>query len=249
MARNKYPEDKKNSPFASALRNLMLEKGATQEDLAKVTNKTRQTVSQYTNGISEPGYDTLVKIADYFHVSTDYLLGRTKDPSRQPCAADKLGLEQVHIDILSLVTEINNSEGHYGTNGSYVLSEKMKQLLPILKANRFLEEYSRENVGIDKPGDESANALATIVFSRLFLQFIGDMMNAVQQNGNILRDYDSVCTNGAIPESQPSNSTKLDALSAGYELIPYQDYIRFKSCEIAKHIDRYLMQRYLNGND
>lgn len=92
MARNKYPEDKRNSPFASALRELMAEKGTTQEDLAKVTKKTRQTVSQYTNGISEPSYETLVKIADYFDVSTDYLLGRTEEPSRQPCAVDDLGL-------------------------------------------------------------------------------------------------------------------------------------------------------------
>lgn len=100
MARNKYPEDKKGSPFASALRKLMRERGTTQEDLAKVTDKTRQTVSQYTNGISEPGYDTLVKIADFFNVSTDYLLGRTNEPSRQPCAADELGLSQANIDFL-----------------------------------------------------------------------------------------------------------------------------------------------------
>lgn len=100
MARNKYPKDNKSSPFASALRKLMTERGTTQEDLAKVTGKTRQTVSQYTNGISEPGYDTLVKIADYFDVSIDYLLGRTEDPNRHPCAADELGLSQTNIDFL-----------------------------------------------------------------------------------------------------------------------------------------------------
>lgn len=93
MARNKTPiAEKYNAPFPTALRKLMEERGETQENIAKAAEKTRQTVSQYANGISEPSYETLVKIADYFNVSVDYLLGRTEDPSRKPCAADELGL-------------------------------------------------------------------------------------------------------------------------------------------------------------
>lgn len=69
--------EKYHSPFAQAIRQLMEEQGITQDTLAKETRRSRQTVSQYVNGISEPGYDTLVKIADYFGVSTDYLLGRS----------------------------------------------------------------------------------------------------------------------------------------------------------------------------
>lgn len=68
--------EKYNSPFAKSIRELMIVQGTTQDALAEKIGKTRQTVSQYVNGISEPGYDTLVKIADYFSVSTDYLLGR-----------------------------------------------------------------------------------------------------------------------------------------------------------------------------
>lgn len=93
MARNKISvEEKYNAPFPTTLRRLMEERNKTQETIAKMTGKTRQTVSQYVNGISEPGYDVLVKIADYFNVSIDYLLGRTGDPNRTPCAADDLGL-------------------------------------------------------------------------------------------------------------------------------------------------------------
>jgi transcriptional regulator with XRE-family HTH domain len=69
--------EKYNSPFAKSIRELMSEQGTTQDVLAEKIGKTRQTVSQYVNGISEPGYDTLVKIADHFGVSTDYLLGRS----------------------------------------------------------------------------------------------------------------------------------------------------------------------------
>lgn len=107
MARNKTTIDEKyNAPFPTQLRNLMDTKGETQEGLAKAVGKTRQTVSQYVNGISEPGYDTLVKIADYFDVSIDYLLGRTQDPARLPCATDELGISH---DVISRFKELNDN--------------------------------------------------------------------------------------------------------------------------------------------
>ena len=92
MARNKNQDDSYNASFPSALRRLLQERGETQGDIAAATGKTRQTVSQYYNGISEPSYDTLVKIADHFDVSLDYLLGRTKEPYMNPSAVDDLGL-------------------------------------------------------------------------------------------------------------------------------------------------------------
>jgi len=109
MPRNKYPDDKSHNPFASALRKLMTERDIKQEGLAKITGKTRQTISQYTNGISEPGYETLVKIADYFDVSTDFLLGRTTDPNRSPCATDDLGLTPDFIDWIVNMNENENT--------------------------------------------------------------------------------------------------------------------------------------------
>lgn len=77
MARRKKTVNEKfSAPFAKNISELMREQGITQEEIAAKIGKTRQTVSQYVNGISEPGYDTLVKIADHLGVSTDYLLGR-----------------------------------------------------------------------------------------------------------------------------------------------------------------------------
>lgn len=83
MARNKTTIDAKyNAPFPTRLRKLMEASGETQDSLSKVAKKTRQTISQYVNGISEPGYDTLIKIAEHFRVSVDYLLGRTDTKSQ-----------------------------------------------------------------------------------------------------------------------------------------------------------------------
>ena len=43
-------------------------------------NLTQNTVSRYETGEREPGIAELVRIADYFHISVDYLLERTDNP-------------------------------------------------------------------------------------------------------------------------------------------------------------------------
>ncbi|WP_062048297.1 helix-turn-helix domain-containing protein [Bacillus sp. JCM 19034] len=48
-----------------------------QEDVAKEIGVSRATYGHYEIGRTEPDNETLKKLADYFNVSTDYLLGRT----------------------------------------------------------------------------------------------------------------------------------------------------------------------------
>lgn len=68
--------------FGTILKNLRLEKEMTQEELGKILNKTKNNISQYETGKREPDNETLRKIADYFNVSIDYLLGKSsvRDP-------------------------------------------------------------------------------------------------------------------------------------------------------------------------
>ena len=40
----------------------------------------QNTVSRYESGKREAGYNELIKIADYFNISIDYLLERTDNP-------------------------------------------------------------------------------------------------------------------------------------------------------------------------
>jgi transcriptional regulator with XRE-family HTH domain len=48
----------------------------TQKQLAEALNLFPSALGNYIQGTREPDYDTLVRMADYFHMSTDYLLGR-----------------------------------------------------------------------------------------------------------------------------------------------------------------------------
>jgi transcriptional regulator with XRE-family HTH domain len=52
-----------------------------QEDLAQKIGIARTTYAMYEQGKREPDYETLQKLADFFEVSTDYLLGRTDNPN------------------------------------------------------------------------------------------------------------------------------------------------------------------------
>jgi len=64
--------------FADKLRNLRDEASISREELATKTGITYAALSKYETGEREPDFKTLRKIAQYFDVSIDYLLGNSK---------------------------------------------------------------------------------------------------------------------------------------------------------------------------
>lgn len=64
--------------FAQRLRELRTGKGLSQLLLAQALNVDRTTVVNWECGKREPDFEMLVKIADYFDVTCDFLLGRTE---------------------------------------------------------------------------------------------------------------------------------------------------------------------------
>lgn len=63
------------------LRQLRKDAKRTQQQMADVLGITQQAYAAYENDKSSPPKDVLEKIADYFHVTTDYLLGREEKSS------------------------------------------------------------------------------------------------------------------------------------------------------------------------
>ena len=66
------------SGFSQRLVQLRLDQGLTQEQLAQRLFVSRTALGQYERGEREPNLEILVRIAEYFNVSVDYLLGRTE---------------------------------------------------------------------------------------------------------------------------------------------------------------------------
>ena len=59
------------------LKKLRAEHRVTQKQLADVISVSQQSINKYENHNIEPDIDTLIKIADYFNTSVDYLIGHT----------------------------------------------------------------------------------------------------------------------------------------------------------------------------
>lgn len=66
--------EKKNK-LGENLKQLRLEQKLTQQQLAMLLNLSLKTLSHWETGYTEPSLDQLIALADYFHVSTDELLG------------------------------------------------------------------------------------------------------------------------------------------------------------------------------
>jgi len=65
------------------IRELRRARHITQLKMAMDLNMSQNTISRYESGDREPGIAELICIADYFHVSIDYLVGRTDDPAME----------------------------------------------------------------------------------------------------------------------------------------------------------------------
>lgn len=77
--------------FGQRLKSLMEERNLTQRRLSAELNIAISTLNGYANDYREPDFKTLMELARFFHVSTDYLLGNTDvagpvDISRTPGA-------------------------------------------------------------------------------------------------------------------------------------------------------------------
>lgn len=70
-----------NDSFPRIITLLRTERNITQKDAARDLNISQALLSHYERGARECGLDFLIKIADYYGVSCDYLLGRTSERS------------------------------------------------------------------------------------------------------------------------------------------------------------------------
>lgn len=65
-----------NNIFGERLKILRKENHLNQEEIAKILGCTQRKISYMEQGVTEPDLQSLVKLADYFGVSIDFLCGR-----------------------------------------------------------------------------------------------------------------------------------------------------------------------------
>lgn len=96
------------------LRQLRQENGLRQEQVARLVGADRSSISAWETDSRQPSYQSLVRLAEVYNVSTDFLLGRT--------GGRPLDLSGLTISEVTLITEL---------------------VAEMTAKNKRLEEYSR----------------------------------------------------------------------------------------------------------
>lgn len=75
--------------FPTRIKNLRESRRIYQREIAEALGVTTRAYQFYESGRSEPNIKTLIAIADYYHVSIDYLVGRTDVPDLNTTRAEE----------------------------------------------------------------------------------------------------------------------------------------------------------------
>ena len=126
--------------FATRLRDLMKNAKATQQDVAAAVGTTRQAISQYADGSVQPNIEKLYKIAEFFKVSADYLLGMsdiTTSDVDDKAINQILGLSEKAISLLK--EKVDDMLCLYGTsNFNEIIGQHTIPIYQVI--NLLLEE-------------------------------------------------------------------------------------------------------------
>lgn len=93
--------------FGEFLAELRKEKGFLQKEVAAYLNMTVATVSNYEKGVHSPDLITLSKLADFYNVSTDYLLQRTKYKASIDSLNKELSADYTVGDLMNTTLELD----------------------------------------------------------------------------------------------------------------------------------------------
>ena len=176
-----------NTDFARIITLLRKEKKISQKQAAEDMGVSQGLLSHYENGKRECGLDFVVRAAEYYNVSCDYLLGRSPEPEGKTISVDELpGEEQSQRDRVSpgtimvafnkklIQNSLNVVFGLMGKTGSATVIKEGSGfiMLAVYKLLRCIFSSNPENdenfFGVDSSFSESAcDAAMSLAYGRL----------------------------------------------------------------------------------
>lgn len=143
--------------FPKVLAKLRRQKGISQKQAAEELGISPALLSHYENGIRECGLDFLLRIADYYSVSCDYLLGKSdiKNPGSYEAEPVALAIDRIlkttksSKEVYKPLSDIANITSYHMTMAMYAaaasipkeakLSDSYKYLCPSLVSKKYSE--------------------------------------------------------------------------------------------------------------
>lgn len=130
--------------FEVRLKELRERKGLTQEDLAQKLNLTQSTIAYYEGGKKLPTVDTLISLAKFFHVSTDFLLGLCNFQKSPEAAVQGDLSESSNYKLISLTGEYRKLIRYYeklnNENREFIIGK----MIELYKEQPVDDEITRE---------------------------------------------------------------------------------------------------------
>ncbi len=177
---------------------LLSEKNKKQKDLAEFLNVTANTISYYVTGARIPNIDQIIKIADFFNVSTDYLLGRTEVETIDTdlkAVCNYMGLKEQSVRVIRYY--VKNVFSEYLTR--FLLSKKSYNFYKLL-TNYIVVRTTEELIATDEnykrvplrySFQDSKIAFADIIeeLPRLKSEFKTDIENEANKKTELCLEY------------------------------------------------------------
>lgn len=117
--------------FQERLNKLLKDNNLFQSDLAEYVGYTTQAISRWCRGETEPDLNSLVKIANFFNVSTDYLTGKNDILTEAE--------RELKEKIILKNTLVNAG---YMKNSEDLSKEELKKLIEFIKINKkYIKEF------------------------------------------------------------------------------------------------------------
>ena len=191
------------SDFSRTLSLLRQEKGVSQRKAASELGISQALLSHYENGIREPGLQFVVKACGYYHVSADYLLGRT------------LSRDGAMID----ADELYDSSVEKGTLKGSILATLQKKLV-VNTASLLFNVLGKlgDRAVINAAGDYLSAALYRLL-RQLFRRSGGNESYFSTSSS----DFDAGLVSAAMAMSSAQYLRALDACAAGDGAFPAFD--------------------------
>lgn len=119
--------------FGDVLRELRQTKKLTMKELGEKIGLTESAVSMYERNVRRPNYEKLEKIADFFNVDMEYLLGKSNIPNRHTSSQITADINEDIMLILRAVKKMSEKD-----------RKRMIQMLKIAFQEEFREDYLDE---------------------------------------------------------------------------------------------------------
>lgn len=116
-----------NSIFVKRLKLLRLDQKKTQQEMAEYLGIRRSTYGEYERGKIVPPYDKIEKLANYFNVSVDWIVGNTNFKTYDE-KYDVKGLPDISQDLKLILEDLQNQQKALMFDGK-ALDDESRELL------------------------------------------------------------------------------------------------------------------------